>query len=79
LLADEPTGSLDTRNGEAVIELLASLPAERGTTVVLVTHEPRFAASADRIISLRDGRVVDQIIARLPEAGPESELTGADR
>ncbi len=79
LLADEPTGSLDTRNGEAVIELLASLPTERGTTVVLVTHEPRFAACADRIISLRDGRVVDQIIARQPEAGPEAELTGAGR
>ncbi len=58
LLADEPTGSLDTRTGEAVIELLVSLPATRGTSVVLVTHEPRYAACADRVVSMRDGRVV---------------------
>lgn len=57
LLADEPTGSLDTRTGEAVIELLVSLPATRGTSVVLVTHEPRYAACADRVVSMRDGRV----------------------
>jgi putative ABC transport system ATP-binding protein len=57
LLADEPTGALDTRSGEEVMELIASLPAERGTAVVLVTHEPRYAASADRIVSMRDGRI----------------------
>jgi putative ABC transport system ATP-binding protein len=59
LLADEPTGSLDTHTGDTVIELLASLPAERGTSVVLVTHEPRFASWADRVVSMRDGRIVD--------------------
>jgi putative ABC transport system ATP-binding protein len=59
LLADEPTGSLDTATGDAVIELLARLPGERGAAVVLVTHEPRYAAWADRVVSLRDGRVVD--------------------
>jgi putative ABC transport system ATP-binding protein len=58
LLADEPTGALDTRTGEAVIELLASLPAKRGTAVILVTHEPRYAACADRVVSMRDGRIV---------------------
>ena len=58
LLADEPTGSLDTGTGEAVIELLAALPTQRGTAVVLVTHEPRFAAAADRVVSMRDGRIV---------------------
>ena len=58
LLADEPTGSLDTRTGEAVIRLLASLPERTGTAVVLVTHEPRYAAWADRVVSLRDGRIV---------------------
>jgi putative ABC transport system ATP-binding protein len=58
LLADEPTGSLDSRTGEAVVELLASLPSQRGTAVVLVTHEPRYAAAADRVVSMRDGRVV---------------------
>ncbi|MDQ3756813.1 MAG: ABC transporter ATP-binding protein [Actinomycetota bacterium] len=60
LLADEPTGSLDTRTGDLVIELLASLPATRGTAVVLVTHEPRYAAWADRVVFLRDGRIIDE-------------------
>ena len=60
LLADEPTGSLDTANSDEVIELLAGLPARQGTAVVLVTHEPRFASWADRVVFLRDGRVVDQ-------------------
>ncbi|MGH9224470.1 MAG: ABC transporter ATP-binding protein [Acidimicrobiales bacterium] len=63
LLADEPTGSLDTRTGEAVIRLLASLPERTGTAVVLVTHEPRYASYADRVISLRDGRIVGQSAA----------------
>jgi putative ABC transport system ATP-binding protein len=60
LLADEPTGSLDTASGDEVIELIASLPGEHGTAVVLVTHEPRFASWADRVIFLRDGRIVDE-------------------
>jgi putative ABC transport system ATP-binding protein len=60
LLADEPTGSLDTASGDEVIELIAGLPAAHGTAVVLVTHEPRFASWADRVIFLRDGRPVDQ-------------------
>jgi putative ABC transport system ATP-binding protein len=58
ILADEPTGALDTSTGEAVIELLATLPAEHGTAIVLVTHEPRYAAYADRVVSMRDGRIV---------------------
>ncbi len=58
LLADEPTGALDTQTGEEVIELLASLPDRHGTAVVLVTHEPRYAAVADRVVSMRDGRLV---------------------
>jgi putative ABC transport system ATP-binding protein len=60
LLADEPTGSLDTASGDEVIELIAALPKQRGTAVVLVTHEPRFASWADRVIFLRDGRIVDE-------------------
>lgn len=59
VLADEPTGALDTANGDQVIEMLAALPA-RGAAVVLVTHEPRFASWADRVVFLRDGRIVDQ-------------------
>jgi putative ABC transport system ATP-binding protein len=60
LLADEPTGSLDTASGDEVIELIAGLPANHGTAVVLVTHEPRFASWADRVVFLRDGRLVDE-------------------
>jgi putative ABC transport system ATP-binding protein len=60
LLADEPTGSLDTLNSDQIIEMLADLPARYGTAVVLVTHEPRFASFADRVIFLRDGVIVDQ-------------------
>jgi putative ABC transport system ATP-binding protein len=65
LLADEPTGSLDTANGDEVIELIATLPSQHGTAVVLVTHEPRFASWADRVVFLRDGRVVDETPAVL--------------
>jgi putative ABC transport system ATP-binding protein len=65
VLADEPTGALDTRNGDEVMAMLAELPARHGTAVVLVTHEPRFASYADRVVMLRDGLVVDQT-ARQP-------------
>ncbi len=57
LLADEPTGNLDSRNGEAVMELLQKLHAE-GATICMVTHDPRFAAHAQRQIHLFDGKVV---------------------
>jgi putative ABC transport system ATP-binding protein len=57
LFADEPTGALDSLTGEQVMELLVASARERGTTVVLVTHEPRVAAYADREVVVRDGRV----------------------
>jgi putative ABC transport system ATP-binding protein len=58
LLADEPTGNLDSRNGEHVFDLLVHMNRSRGTTLVLVTHELDLAAKADRQIHLKDGRVV---------------------
>jgi putative ABC transport system ATP-binding protein len=61
LLADEPTGALDTLNADRIIELLADLAAQ-GTSVVLVTHEPRFASWADRVVFLRDGVVVNEAV-----------------
>src|SRR5882724_8680393 len=57
LFADEPTGSLDSLTGEQMMDLLVAAARERGTTVVLVTHEARVAAYADREVVVRDGRV----------------------
>jgi putative ABC transport system ATP-binding protein len=68
LLADEPTGALDTATSDAVIELLAGLPARVGTAVVLVTHEPRFSSWADRVVFMRDGVVVDQTVSLVASA-----------
>ena len=58
LLADEPTGNLDSRNGHHVFELMVEMNRKRNATLVLVTHEHELATRADRQISLRDGRVV---------------------
>jgi putative ABC transport system ATP-binding protein len=57
LFADEPTGSLDSLNGERVMDLLTSSARQQGSTVILVTHEPRVAAYADREVIVRDGLV----------------------
>ena len=68
LLADEPTGNLDSKNGQAVMDLLAELNAA-GTTIVMVTHSPTDAEYAQRVVNLFDGRVVSEHLAAL-EAGP---------
>ncbi|MDX6409487.1 MAG: putative transport system ATP-binding protein [Gaiellaceae bacterium] len=57
VLADEPTGELDLRNEQRILDELRRLRDELGSTVVTVTHSPRLAASADRVIEIRDGRV----------------------
>lgn len=59
LLADEPTGNLDSANGRAVMELLADLH-EAGATICMVTHDPRYAQAADRTVQLLDGRIVPE-------------------
>ena len=59
LLADEPTGNLDSRNAGVVMDLLAELNRTRGQTIVVITHNPEVAGVADRTIHLRDGRIVD--------------------
>ena len=68
VLADEPTGNLDTVNGAAVLELLLNLNKTEGTTLVLVTHDPVLASYADRVITLRDGLVVSDALNPTPAA-----------
>ena len=67
LLADEPTGNLDSAAGEAVIAIFEELSRARGMTIVMVTHEPSYAARAGREVRLKDGRI-DATRASLPEA-----------
>jgi putative ABC transport system ATP-binding protein len=67
VLADEPTGNLDTRNGEMVMELLARLHAELQITLVLVTHDEWIADRADRVLRLADGRLVHDSAGQLAE------------
>ncbi len=75
LLADEPSGALDSANGEAVMRLIRSA-CQRGVAGVVVTHDAQLASWADRVVFLRDGRIVDQTV---PPAGPESILTPTHR
>ncbi len=71
LLADEPTGNLDTTTGEQVIELIIRLNRDHGSTLVLVTHDPALAAHAGRIVRLRDGRIAsDDLQYRASGARP---------
>jgi putative ABC transport system ATP-binding protein len=66
VLADEPTGNLDTANGRHIMELLRTIHEGRGTTIVLVTHDAELAAMADARLVLRDGRVVENTLALRP-------------
>jgi putative ABC transport system ATP-binding protein len=75
VLADEPTGNLDTTNGAHVLELLLDLNRVEGTTLVLVTHDPLLAGYADRRIVLRDGLIISDEMN--PER-PAFDATGAD-
>lgn len=61
LLADEPTGNLDSKMGQDILELIKSMSERTGVTVVLVTHDLRAAAYGDRMITLRDGKIIDEV------------------
>jgi putative ABC transport system ATP-binding protein len=71
LLADEPTGNLDSKNGKAVMALLGE-PHAGGATICIVTHDPRFADHADRVVHLLDGHIVE-------DGGAHGSTSGAAR
>ena len=68
LLADEPTGALDTATGGQIVELLQGVRAQRGTTIVLVTNDPDVAGAADRTLQIRDGRIAEITPAAAPRS-----------
>jgi putative ABC transport system ATP-binding protein len=70
LLADEPTGNLDSTTGRQIIDLLLAINRDRGTTLILVTHDPDLARVADMSVALRDGRVVRAVEPRVVAAHP---------
>ena len=70
VLADEPTGNLDSRTTEEILQLLVGLNRQHGRTVLIITHEPDVAARCDRVITLKDGRVKDDV--RTPHAPPST-------
>ncbi|MGA9717665.1 MAG: ABC transporter ATP-binding protein [Acidobacteriaceae bacterium] len=74
VLADEPTGNLDSQNGEHVLELLLRRHRESGTTLVMVTHDPQISERAERRIILRDGLVIEDTLATPQVAAAEVEL-----
>jgi len=86
IFADEPTGSLDSLTGEKVMDLLTGLAREQGTTVVLVTHDARIAAYAERVATVRDGVVFSVELpptaakpdAAKPATAPAAAVKGAD-
>ena len=66
LLADEPTGNLDSKTGEQILHLLKQLTVKGKRTIIMVTHDPKAAAYADQVITMSDGQVLDQLVS-MPE------------
>jgi putative ABC transport system ATP-binding protein len=74
ILADEPTGNLDTRAGDEITGLLREVSKQYERTVIMVTHDPRIAAYSDRIIFLKDGKVVDETLLAKKNGDRSSEV-----
>ena len=81
LLADEPTGNLDTRTSHEIMETLVSLNREQGVTIILVTHESDIAAYADRIVTMRDGEIIsdERVSKPAPAPAPAAPAAGVKR
>ncbi|HEU4686562.1 MAG TPA: ABC transporter ATP-binding protein [Nitrospira sp.] len=75
LLADEPTGNLDSATGDQVLRLILALQRDQGTTLVLVTHDPAVASTMQRVIALRDGRIASDQLRESSSDGPEPRRT----
>ena len=74
LLADEPTGNLDTRNSNEIMQTLSSLNREQGVTIIVVTHEPDIAAFADRVLTMRDGQIISDVKNTAPRPGATDRI-----
>jgi putative ABC transport system ATP-binding protein len=72
ILADEPTGNLDSQRGRELLELLGEIARENGAAVLLATHDPRAADVADQVIALRDGKLLADANAAVPPGPPEA-------
>jgi macrolide transport system ATP-binding/permease protein len=79
LLADEPTGNLDTRNSNEIMQTLTALNREQGVTIIVVTHEPDIAAFADRVLTMRDGQIISDVRKPRLEAPSASATAGPAR
>ena len=74
LLADEPTGNLDTRNSNEIMQTLSSLNREQGVTIIVVTHEPDIAAFADRVLTMRDGQIISDVKNTARDRAPRTAI-----
>ena len=63
LLADEPTGNLDSKTGEQILTILKRLVTNGKRTIIMVTHDPKAAAYADQVITLEDGQILEQLVS----------------
>ena len=79
IFADEPTSALDSANGQVVIRLLHQAAKERGAAIVVVTHDPRLEAHADRIIHMEDGKILDDRMISEPPAHDASTHNGSQQ
>ena len=81
LLADEPTGNLDTRNSHEIMEALVALNREKQVTVIIVTHEPDIADYADRVVTMRDGTIVsdERRVSKVARSARATDVSALDR